>query len=458
MNPFLCVIILLRLSVATAVNFTQVYKWNELDYEWPLEGKRVQALNDGTFKPENIEPLYMAVYGTRIFLSLEKHIGIPVTLVSLPTSSASSAPTKLTPFPSWDTHKYGNCDKIEKAKGLEVDVVGKLWVLDSGSDHCNSKIWTIDLSNKDHTKLIHRFPFHYLMHDMVIDETPNGTFAFISRMGEQNIVVFSLEKNQSWVLDTKAVKVLSIALSPKNQEPRQLYLSKYDSNELYSISVATLRNGVGTEYRKLIGKWTANKPHRMLMDNRGTMYAAFSGERYISSFDASQPFHEQRFYEAGHIISSFALDSRGTFWMTQFSSAGTKYKYFLLKAAVGAKPYHISDSRTTDVVKYSSTDVSTVPSSPVTLNCTCADRKTKESTNSALIGSLALFLVLSCIFNLWLTLRTRKLQNSNEQYYAGAVELEMPALQNPVSPEMVHEEIENDLYGVLTALASRPRM
>ncbi|XP_065334617.1 protein yellow-like [Cloeon dipterum] len=266
----------------------------------------------------------MAVFGTRIFLSLEKFDDIPVTLVSLRTSSASSSSPKLTPFPSWAMNKWKDCNKIQAAKGLDVDSVGRLWVLDNGSDSCSSKLWTIDLANNDQTKLIIQFPFQKLKHDLVLDETPNGTFAYISLWGEQHIVVFNLERNQSWTLDTPGIKVFSIALSPiKDQEPRKLYLG-----------------------------------------------------------------------------------------------------------------------------------VSTTPT-----NCTSCikggnfpgKRQADESTNYALIGSVALFLVLSCIISLWITLRIRKTRNSNEKRNAGAEEMEIPTLPSPVSPELVDEEIENDLYGVVTA-------
>ncbi|XP_065334971.1 protein yellow-like isoform X2 [Cloeon dipterum] len=339
MTPFLTAIFLLGLSSgATAANFSPVFEWNELDFNWPSEASRTTALKDGTFKPENIDPRFMAVHGSRIFLSLDDtYGGIPVTLGSLPTSGASSAPPKLTPFPSWDMHVKGDCDKLERTKGLEVDSVGRLWVLDSGGDDCYAKIWTIDLNNNDHTKIIHRFPVRRLMQDLVLDETPDGTFAYISQGIEQNVVVFSLERNQSWIVKTPEIEVFSIALSPKkDQEPRQLYLSKWYSKELYSISVAALRNGAGTENPRLIGKWTAD-PYRMLLNNQGTMFTALLRQNYISSWNTSQPFAEQRFHEVAGLNSglpfTFALDQSGTLWMTVFDNK-KKPRYRLLKAAV----------------------------------------------------------------------------------------------------------------------------
>ncbi|XP_065334446.1 protein yellow-like [Cloeon dipterum] len=332
-------------SLAIAANFTQVFECNELDYEWPSDPKRAQALQDGTFKPEEFYPGYMAVYGERIFLSLEKFDGVPVTLVTMPTSSASSAPPKLTPFPSWDMYlnESGNCSKIERPVGLQVDSVGRLWVLEERKFRCGAKLWIFDV-NDNKTELIHQFPIHDTIHDLVIDETANETFAYITRWIEKHILVFSLERNESWIVDTPGINVFSIA---KDLEPRRLYLSNHRSNELYSIPIATLRKGTQTANPRLIGNWTEISAYRMLMDNRGTLYAAFLYENFTSSWNTSQPFQEERFYQVAGLKFvwpfTFALDQNGTLWMTVFDK-NRKPKYRLLKAALGAKSYTFKDS------------------------------------------------------------------------------------------------------------------
>ncbi|XP_065334760.1 protein yellow-like [Cloeon dipterum] len=334
MTPFSIAIFLLGLSsLATAANLNQVFEWNELDYEWPSEESRAQTMPAGIVKPTKIKPFYMAVYGSRLFLSLLRDDSTPVTLVSLPTSSANSESPKLTPFPSLEKHDFGNCEKIEEASGLQIDSTGRLWVLDEGSYDCASKLWTINLAIYDHTKLIHRFPFQNLIHDFVLDETPNGTFAYISQLAAQHIVVFSLERNESWNLDTPGKQLLSIALSPK-EKSRKFYVSNYHSSELYSHSVAALREGIRTANPELIGNWTA-EPYRMLMDNHGTVYATFWGKNYLSSWNSSQPFAEQRFHEVAGLKTdwpfTFALDQSGNFWLMMFDDK-RKPRYRLLKA------------------------------------------------------------------------------------------------------------------------------
>ncbi|XP_065339489.1 uncharacterized protein LOC135939185 [Cloeon dipterum] len=354
MSPFLCAIILLGLysSLASAANFSQVYEWPDvMDYEWPSEEIKIKTLK--TFKQEYMYPRSMVIYGSRLFLSLQSYGGVilPVTLVSLPMSGASSASPKLTPVPSWDMHKNGNCDKIEEATGIQVDSVGRLWVLDNGSDNCKAKIWTIDLMNGNRNKIIHRFSFSYGLHDLVLDETPSGTLAFISRWRQKHIIVFSLEKNQSWNVYTPGIRGTSIAITPKNKEiPRQIYLGNYLSAELKSISVDAIRNGTGTVNGETIfGNWT-ERPYRMRIDNHGTMYAAFWFKNYISSFRTSMwPFLVRRIYEVAGLDDNaaepfaFASDQKETLWLSVFDRL-RKPRYRLLKAADEAKS--ISASRT----------------------------------------------------------------------------------------------------------------
>ncbi|XP_065334480.1 protein yellow-like [Cloeon dipterum] len=344
MTPFCIAIFLLcHSSLATAANFTQVYEWpNNWDLDWPSEAK--WAIMDGSYYRFITEPLFMAVYGSRIFFMLVPNEAIPVGLVSLPTSSASAAPPKITPFPSWDVHEYEICNHIESPKGLEVDSVGQLWVLDVGSKKCNSKIWTIDLNNNDCAEIIHQFSFYGELHELVLDETPNETFAYISRQYEQNIVVFSLERNESWTVVTPGIDVLSLALSPKDQEPRQLYLGQWNSTELYSIPVDVLRSGTRTANPKLIGNWSA-RPYRMLIDEHGTMYTAFLKKNFIHSWNSSQPFLEQQFFEVDGLDTYYpftiALDQNGTLWMTVFDYE-RKPRYRLFKAAVGEPSFEDS--------------------------------------------------------------------------------------------------------------------
>ncbi|CAB3379966.1 Hypothetical predicted protein [Cloeon dipterum] len=352
---------LLALSFSNAANFTTVYNWEQgMDYVWPSDAIRTKALADGTFQPEKIWSEYMAVHEKRLFLSLYKNDGIPVTLVFIPTSSASSVSPKLTPFPSWHMHDKRNyCSTIQAAKGLEVDAIGRLWVLDDGSKDCGPKLRIFTLANDAQEHFMHEFSLTYNqgynLHDLVLDKTHNnGYFAYITRKGENHIVVFSLEKNESWTVNTLGIKFFSIAFSPKAKEkPAQLYLSDYYSNKLCSFSVAILRNqNRDVSSLTLIGEWT-KRPYRMSTDSNGTMYAAFFAESYISTWKISQPFQEHRLYEVGALDNSlpfsFSLDSSGILWMTERKRTwgNPEYTSRLLKMAVGSKSYIFDSTEAT---------------------------------------------------------------------------------------------------------------
>ncbi|XP_065334711.1 protein yellow-like [Cloeon dipterum] len=340
MAPFLSIFLLGVFSLATAVNFTPVYESNELECDWPSEEIKTKALQENAFNPW---PLSSAVYESRLFLSLSDNEIVPLTLVSIPTNSVSTAHPKLTPFPSWDMHSDGSrdCNKIQFARGLEVDAIGRLWVLDEGTSSCNAKLWIFNLEKNDTLELVHQFSSPYFFHDLVLDETPDGYFAYISRYFRKHIVVFSLKKNQSWIVETPDTLWTAIALSPKKGPARQVYLAKQNDNELHTISTALLRNETETAIPISIGTWTA-EPYRMLMDNLGTIYTAFESKNYTSSLNTSQPFQEQPLHGFADLDFTWpftvALDQNGTLWMTVYNQK-VNPKYRLLKAPVGVKSY-----------------------------------------------------------------------------------------------------------------------
>ncbi|CAB3366838.1 Hypothetical predicted protein [Cloeon dipterum] len=336
MSPFFAATFLLCLSLANAVNFTTVYQWDKFDFVWPSGADTSINRN---FDPKNVEFRYMAVFGERLFLSLENtNPGIPATLVWLPTSGSSAAPPKLAPFPTWELHKKDKCDTIQRAYGIDTDSDGRLWVLDDGSSECPGKLWIFNLLNNDTVEREHQFPEKVVSHsfskrylrDIVLDKTPDDSLAYITDLSFEHIVVYSRKTDKSW-------------------EARQLYLRGFESKELYSLSVSELKNEDGSAAVKLIGEWTGS-PYRMVIDSRNVLYAAFIEKSYASKWNISEPFREQRLREVGELDAywpfTFALDTNGTLWVTQRIEieAGNKTRHILLKAAVGARSNLFSTS------------------------------------------------------------------------------------------------------------------
>ncbi|XP_065334921.1 protein yellow-like [Cloeon dipterum] len=350
MSPLVAAIFLHGLCLANAVNFTTVYQWDEFDFIWPSgTDSSIEEMKED-YKRGNAYLNYMAVFGDRLFLSLDTNYGVPATLVWLPTSGSSTAPPKLAPFPSWHLHKKENCDSIQRAYGIDTDTDGRLWVIDQGSNNCPGKIWIFNLLSDDTTERVHQFPDTVVSHskdnralrDIVLDKTPDDYVAYITDVLSEHIIVYNRKTDKSWSVKTPEIKWFSLALSPI-REARQLYLARFGSNEMYSLSVSELRKEGGSAAVKLIGKWTEYNPYRMVIDSGNVLYATFWTQNYLSKWNISEPFREQRFHEVGTLGGAYrpftlALDTNGILWMTERieSEGWSKPRHKLVKAAVGA--------------------------------------------------------------------------------------------------------------------------
>ncbi|XP_065350538.1 protein yellow-like [Cloeon dipterum] len=352
MSPFYAAIFLHGLCLANAINFTTIYEWDKFDFAWPSGANSSDEQIEQNLNSSEVYFRFMAVVEERLFLNLDPSPGIPATLVWLPTSGMPTEPPKLNPFPSWDlSKKDNNCDTIQEARGMKADTDGRLWVLDLGSSECPSKLWIFDLAN-DTIERVHQFPDTVVSHshskrwlsDIVIDKTADDDYlAYIADYSSEHIVVYYLKTDLSWPVKTPEFVWQCLALSP-NQEARQLlYLNRrsWSNNELYSVSVSELENEAGSAAVKFIGNFTET-PYRMLMDSANVLYAAFYNQNYLSKWNISEPFHEQRVHEAAGELGAgwpftFALDASDTLWMMERNQSGNETKHKLLKAAVGAK-------------------------------------------------------------------------------------------------------------------------
>ncbi|XP_065336610.1 protein yellow-like [Cloeon dipterum] len=350
MSAFVAAIFLLGLCLANAINFTTVYEWDKFDFIWPSGADTSTGQIKDEYRPENVHLQFMAVFGQRLFLSINMESGIPSTLLWLPTSGTSTAPPKLAPFPSWHLYEKDNCDTIQAARGMEMDTDGQLWVLDDGSSNCSSKIWIFNLVNNDTTERVHQFPptvvsnsiNDRLLLDIVLDKTQDDYFAYITDLRSDHITVYSLKMDKSWTVATPGRRWISLALSP-NREARQLFLGRDRSKELYSVSVSELKNEGGNATVKLIGEWSGT-PYRMVIDSGNLLYGTTTFCNYLSKWNISEPFAEQRFHEFERLDAyrpfTLALDKNGNLWMTDSDESSgwivNKTRHKLLKAAVGA--------------------------------------------------------------------------------------------------------------------------
>ncbi|XP_065339304.1 protein yellow-like isoform X2 [Cloeon dipterum] len=379
---------LLALTAASAntLNFSVVYQWNKIDYAWPTDSSKAQALSLGRYQPEHNAPAGLAVLGQRVFVSVPRYLqGVPSTLNWLPSNGASSTSPKLHPFPSWDMQGIGNCSALQNVFGLEVDSHGRLWAVDAGRlftrknqrrsdlDKCPPKLLIFDLNNNNSIELRYEFPEDVvsrnssLLSDLVLDKTSDDWLAYISD-ASGHIIVFSLGKKKSWRVQHPSMLaaqpeheplplgrdlgVSGLALSPLNDRTF-LYFSTLSSPELFSVPVSELRAGSDKLTVKSVG--TKSAPSRgMSMDNKGLMYFGLLGKQSVATWDTKFSFREELVFEDKEVLQwpdTFAFDASDNLWLIanklqallQRKLNLDETNFRLIKAAVGAKSYMYND-------------------------------------------------------------------------------------------------------------------
>lgn len=73
---------LLLTAVHANDNLRVAYHWKQVDFNYPSAAARANAISSGSFIPENVIPVGLEVYKTRLFLTLPRwKTGVPASLV-----------------------------------------------------------------------------------------------------------------------------------------------------------------------------------------------------------------------------------------------------------------------------------------------------------------------------------------------------------------------------------------
>ncbi|KAF4526882.1 hypothetical protein B566_EDAN013793 [Ephemera danica] len=147
-----------------AQRMQEIYSWNTMDFNYPSEAARQEAINSGAFNAVNITslPAVVEAAGSRVFLTIPRWLpGVPATLSTIPYPSDTRSP-RLTPYPNWEFNRQGNCNGLTSVFRVKADECNRLWVLDNGLVNnfntaetlCPPQVYVFDLSTD---QVIHRF-------------------------------------------------------------------------------------------------------------------------------------------------------------------------------------------------------------------------------------------------------------------------------------------------------------
>ncbi|XP_006611041.1 protein yellow-like [Apis dorsata] len=357
------IVVLLLTLVAVAKchePFRVVFQWNTIDVMWPSEENKEYAISHGDYVPANNFIAGIKFWKGKMYLTIPRwKDGVPVTLgvTSAKPVNYITAP-KLEAFPSWEMQKIGDCSAFQMVQSMEIDPIGRMWVLDSGKmsplslekkTTCPPRLVILDLEKNGEVLRIYEFPTNVARHgtahlnDIVLDHEDGG-MAYItdSDRDDPGIIVYSLRNNTSWKVrhdsmkaKHEAVKFMisktpinipvsidGIALSPASSNDRQIYYSPLSSFHLYSIPTSVLKNNESNvdSYVKELGRKNS-QTDGMMMSAKGVLYFGLLADDAVAMWDTKQSISFttgqrviSRDHERMQWPDTFAFDEDGNFY------------------------------------------------------------------------------------------------------------------------------------------------
>lgn len=196
--------------------FEVMFQWNIMEFAYPTQQLRAQAVASGQYIPENAAPLGLAVSPDRVFVTTPRwNLGIPASLSSIDLPAFTQSPA-LEPYPNWAAHTSTtnpDCTRLLSVYRLTIDECGRLFVIDSGiinaltslQQLCPPKIVAFDLAT-DQQVLIYQFPPDQVLqgslHTNLVVDIRNGEcnrgFVYITDVWRNGVVVYDMEQATSW--------------------------------------------------------------------------------------------------------------------------------------------------------------------------------------------------------------------------------------------------------------------
>ncbi|CAG9807015.1 unnamed protein product [Chironomus riparius] len=205
--------------LSTEANVRIFKQWRQMDFQFPSNAIRQQAINNGYYVPANVIPIDVAVDyrgnldSTRVFVTMPRFTtGVPASLGYTKSSSLL-----IEPYPSYDWHSSNgkNCDGITSVFRVAFDGCNQMWVLDTGKigniQYCQPQLLIFNLISD---KLVKRYRFDKSMYvdnslfiTPILDVADPGRCsrvkAYIADVTGFGLIVYDCEVNKAWRVNNK---------------------------------------------------------------------------------------------------------------------------------------------------------------------------------------------------------------------------------------------------------------
>lgn len=427
-NLQLMLFLLLIVSINSRQNYHVIYQWNVIEPEWPNQETGEKSLNNGSYIPSNNIITGIKLWKDQIYLAVPRlKFGVPVTLTttsSIPEQTLvktnhglqnlNLVNPKLKPFPNWEMQKIGDCNAFQSIQNMEIDPMGRLWLIDNGriniftdkpNNDCPPKIIILDIESNGKLLRKHIFPknINYdslFFGDMVIDHE-HGGFAYITDNGnDPGLIVYSLTTNTSWKIRHETMKtenkklfinklevnlnngsINGIALSPASRYDRMVYYSQ--SFNIYTIPTAVLKSGL-TNVNDFVKTFNRQQSQidGMIMTSNGTLIFGLLANNSVASLN-TYPRNLRQFIIESEMFNNvekilakddnvfqwtdnFAIDEDGYLWCVTnnwHNYVGNKIdlnttNFRVVKFLIKMKNYQYFDDGTAPILPVSHVEIS----------------------------------------------------------------------------------------------------
>ncbi|XP_014214894.1 protein yellow-like [Copidosoma floridanum] len=299
----------------------------EVQFEWDYA--YLQAPRGMTYVIHSSKLGHIKFWNGSIYLAIPRvKGGVPVTLAVAQASPMDESPL-LKPYPNWKSQNAtGSCSSFQSVMSIEIDPMGRMWVLDSGTYVllpfnttkkivCPPRLVILDLKCRGKVLLNYTFPPSVarpgsaLLSDIVLDHEGGG-FAYISNLdihddNDKDIIVFSLRKVASWKVKQND-RIDRLALAPARGEGnRLLYYTTLNSQKIFTLPTHVLKDQIRQEANEL--SETPRQWHGMAISSNGTMYLTESDTNSVYSWKLSSPS-----FDATELKTEWTVDSSTRFY------------------------------------------------------------------------------------------------------------------------------------------------
>ncbi|KAL4714435.1 hypothetical protein ACJJTC_017730 [Scirpophaga incertulas] len=321
---------------SAAVKLEEMFSWNVMDWNYPDEYSRQQAIATDALIPENALPVGIERWRNKLFVSVPRwRPGIPATLNYIPLDVPYQPSPKLIPYPSWQGNELGNCESgLNTVYRIKADKCDRLWVLDVGTYGYDPNVtnlcpYALNVYDLKTDQRIRRYVFRpedivpsTFIANIAVDigSSCDDAFAYFSDELGYGLIAYSWEQNKSWRFSHSyfmpdplvgdfniaglnfqwgAEGIFGITLSPIGLDGyRTLYFTPLSSHTEFSVSTRILRDEskVSGSYKdfKVVGvRGPDTHTTSKVMDNSAVQLFSLIDQNAIGCWNSALPLKPQ---------------------------------------------------------------------------------------------------------------------------------------------------------------------